>query len=454
MTRRRFLVDSTVAAAGGMAVLTVAPASSGATAVAQISTDPRRGIGLPPRELPAEELLGWFNVINEQVKTERCSPPSAARIYAHTMLAAYEIVALGESSLESMSGRINGLGPIGRISSDLNWPLALNEAIGAAARAVFSDRSKRARAALITHRSERRAILSLGFADPVVHRSIAAGNLIGGMIADRANADGYLNMIGRPYRQPVGPEKWRRTAPTFGAALEPYWAEVQPFVLDGNRECKPIPPVPYSEEAGSAFWQQANHVYKTSLTVTDEQKALALFWRDQPDGSTGLPSGHWLGIAGAVIRAEGLPLDRAAEVLALTAISLADGFTSCWTEKYETNLLRPVTYVQRFIDPTWITFVDSPAFPEYPSGHSAGSAAAAKILTHLLGDSVQFVDTVGRQNCYPDRIFRSFREAAKEAALSALWGGVNYPMGVEQGFVHGQKVARLVIQRLPSRVSV
>lgn len=99
-------------------------------------------------------------------------------------------------------------------------------------------------------------------------------------------------------------------------------------------------------------------------------------------------------IAAIAVRNAGMDLAGAAEVFALTAISLADAFISCWTKKYRTNLVRPVTYIRNHIDAGWSSFVNSPAFPEYKSGHSVGSAAAAATLTALLGE-VGFVEIPG-----------------------------------------------------------
>lgn len=463
LDRREFLTRTAKVSAGGVALALAAPDLRGATAAPTdetphglIAPGSRAAIGARPKDLAPDELVGWLDVVYSQVKAERCTPPSAARIYGHVMLAAYEVAAAGSPHLLSLAGRVNGFDSAQAThkpndKAQVSWPLAMNEAIAVAAAAVFSNRSAPARQALADFAASRHQALASGTPAPIVTSSLDRGRRIGQAVAARADADGYLGVLGRPYTPPVGPDKWIRTPPNFGAALEPYWGEVRSFALLANDECRPIRPVPYSEEVGSAFWHQADTVYQTSFTVTDDQRQTALFWRDNPDGSTGLPSGHWMLIASTVIRDKGLALDRAAEILALAGIATADGFTSCWTEKYESNLLRPVSYVRRVIDPTWNTFVNSPAFPEYTSGHSVGSGAAAGMLTHLLGDNVGFLDTIGRQNGYPDRSYRSFWEAADQAALSRLWGGIHYPMGIEQGVPQGAKVAELVAARLPTR---
>lgn len=206
----------------------------------------------------------------------------------------------------------------------------------------------------------------------------------------------------------------------------------------------------FAEEAESAFWQQAKATYDTVNQLDDTRRATAMFWRDNPDGTSGLPSGHWMLIACQLIEQEGRDLAEAAEILALVGLSLADGFTSCWTEKYETNLVRPVTYIRRVIDPNWSSFVNSPAFPEYTSGHSVGSAAAAETLTSLFGPTA-FTDSTGLVNGYPSVRYSSVWEAANEAAISRLYGGIHYPMGIEAGLDQGRAVARKVISRARTR---
>ena len=198
-------------------------------------------------------------------------------------------------------------------------------------------------------------------------------------------------------------------------------------------------------------------VYDISKTVTDTERAIALHWRDNPDGITGLPSGHWLKIAHGVTEDMDMRLPRAARILAMVAMCVADGFTSCWIEKYQSNVIRPVSYINDHIDPAWKSIVNTPQFPEYTSGHSVGSGAAAEALTQLVG-ARSFVDrsvdgfvvegvSLGR------RQFANFHEAADEAAVSRIYGGIHYPMGIAEGIPQGRLVSRLVLSRLGHRVT-
>jgi hypothetical protein len=143
-------------------------------------------------------------------------------------------------------------------------------------------------------------------------------------------------------------------------------------------------------------------------------------------------------------------LDVALETLAMTGVALHDAFLNCWTWKYRYNLLRPVTYVNRYIDPTWATLINSPQFPEHTSGHSVASPAAAAVLTDRLG-SFPFTDHSHDVRGHAPRAFASFASAAREAAESRLYGGIHYPHAIAAGLTQGEEIGALVLQRLRTR---
>jgi hypothetical protein len=122
--------------------------------------------------------------------------------------------------------------------------------------------------------------------------------------------------------------------------------------------------------------------------------------------------------------------------------ALADAFIQCWRTKYAWNLVRPVTYIRAHFDPTWSPLVTTPPFPEYTSGHSSQSAAWAEVMTSLFGDGYEFTDGTHGDAGLAPRSFRSFREAAGEAAVSRLYGGIHYRFGNDNGFDAGTCVGR------------
>lgn len=266
---------------------------------------------------------------------------------------------------------------------------------------------------------------------------------------DWADVDGLAVIRALPtYVPPTGPGKWVSTPPNFGPAIEPYWGQMRPFILPSADACFPGAHIPYDETPGSAFHRQAAHVREVGLALTEEQRFIAMFWRDNPLTS-GLPAGHWFIIANQLADQLSLRLDDAAEMYARLGVALADAFISCWHAKYVYNLLRPVTYIQRFIDPAWASWVNTPQFPEFTSGHSVASQAAAVVLTDLFGE-IAFTDT-HRLTVPPSagtRHHASFQAAAAEAATSRLYGGIHYPMGIEDGMAQGLRLGSIVLQRL------
>jgi len=399
---------------------------------------------------------GWLRALYEVVRTEGLTPPAAARAYAYCSVAMYESVVDGMPAHRSLAGQLTGMPDMPRPvkNAKYDWPTALSTAVATVAGAVFAAATAPSRDAIAAHHAQTLAARrSVRVPAAVLDASQAHGRRVGAAIAEWAALDGYAGIRGRAYAPPVGPDKWVPTHPNFGTAIEPYWAEVRPFVLATCDECPPDPqPAPYSEDPASAFFAQAKTVYdQVVLHNTDETRGIARFWTDNPLLS-GLPAGHWLLIVTQFAEQHALNLAELVEAYARAGVTLADAFLSCWTEKYRTNLLRPSTYVRRHIDAAWVTWVNTPQFPEYTSGHSVASNAVATVLTDLLGER-PFVDkhVASGLTTVTQRSFTSFREAAAEAAKSRLYGGIHYPMGIAMGLTQGDRVGAVVVARLHTR---
>jgi hypothetical protein len=152
------------------------------------------------------------------------------------------------------------------------------------------------------------------------------------------------------------------------------------------------------------------------------------------------PPGHWISIALAELRGGDAGLEESVELLARLGITLADAFIGCWNAKYEFDLLRPVTYIRRHIDPSWQPLLITPPFPEYPSGHSTQSGAAAAVLSAHFGDDHAFEDVTHAKDGLGTRSFENFWDAAEEAAISRLYGGIHFRMAIERGLEQGRCV--------------
>jgi hypothetical protein len=227
------------------------------------------------------------------------------------------------------------------------------------------------------------------------------------------------------------------------APLLPGWGANRPFVLASGADC-PVPPPPaYSEDPASAFFAEAMEVVAVTRSLTDEQRAIARFWSDDPMLSP-TPPGHWTMIGWTLLLDEDAPLGRSAEVMALLGIAQADAFIACWDAKYRHDLLRPVTYIRKVIDPAWEPLLTTPPFPEYPSGHSTQSGASAVVLTALFGEDRAFTDTTHVDDGLPPRRFASIRAAAEEAGLSRLYGGIHFRAAIDRGLDQGRCIGARV----------
>ncbi|MEZ4821245.1 MAG: vanadium-dependent haloperoxidase [Ignavibacteria bacterium] len=260
-------------------------------------------------------------------------------------------------------------------------------------------------------------------------------------VTDGGN-EGQLHNTDPGYVPPAGTGYWVPTPPSNAPAVQPYWGNNRPFITANVNECQPGPHAPFSTSNTSLFYTQALEVYSTSNKLTEEQETIALFWAD--DGGTYTPPGHSVAILMQLLNTGNYRLDFSAASLAKIGIAVSDAFISCWKGKFTYNLLRPITYIRNYIDPSWSPFVTTPAFPEYASGHSTQSGASAQVLSDILGYNYSFTDYTHTGDGFAPRSFNSFFDFADEAAISRLYGGIHYRSANENGLDKGIEIGRNV----------
>ena len=133
------------------------------------------------------------------------------------------------------------------------------------------------------------------------------------------------------------------------------------------------------------------------------------------------------------------------------SITLFDAFISCWDEKWETLVVRPETLINQYYDEDWVPLLQTPPFPEYTSGHSVISRAAALTLTDLFGENFNFVDTTEVSYGLPSRSYKSFINASEEAAISRLYGGIHYMMAITEGVTQGQNIGNFIVKNIQTK---
>jgi membrane-associated phospholipid phosphatase len=414
------------------------------------------GVAPNADQYQSDVAVAWFDLNLKLIReTPGFSPPVASRALGYLGVALYETVRPGMPGYQSLTGQLNDLKRLPQVGvlARYHWPSAANAALAALTRSLFPTASPE-NLALIDALEEDYAADFRTYVDGETYwRSVVWGRSMADAIldwsADDGGHEGYANNFPDSYVAPVGQGLWVATAPKFSVALQPYWGANRPFVLGSGSECPADPPIAYSEEATSRFYYEALEVYLVGRDRTPEQTDIALFWSDDA-GRTPTPPGHWVSILNQVLLAENATLDKAAEAYAKLGIAVADAFITCWHTKFQYNVLRPITYIQTHIDPTWDTPditdpVMTPPFPEYTSGHSVQSSAAALVLTSLFGDDYAFTDNTHAALGLAPRTYPSFMAAAEEAAISRLYGGIHYRSAIEQGLVQGQCVGERVL---------
>jgi len=386
------------------------------------------------------------------------SPPVASRVYTYPCIAAYEAIRHDTTGFKSLAGQLKGLDPLPEPQKDLeySYPIASNKAFIEVGRAlIFSeDKMTEYEESLLEKYKELKVPRS------VLENSLSYGNAVAEHILAWASKDNYNQSRSFPkYGISDDPAKWRPTPPAYMDGIEPHWREIRPFVLDSAQQFKPGPPTEFNTQKNSRFYKETMEVYDAVKNADQEAIEIAQFWDCNPfvmnvNGHVMhatkkiTPGGHWIGIAAIASRKAESDLVETLRTYAWVSIALADGFIACWDEKYRSNLTRPETVINEYIDPDWVPLLQTPPFPEHTSGHSVISTAAATVLNHIHGDSFQFDDDSEVEFGLPIRSFNSFYEASNEAAISRLYGGIHYKPAIDLGVGQGKKVGDLVCEKI------
>ncbi len=389
------------------------------------------------------------------------SPPVASRIYAYPSIAAYEVIRQEHPDYKSFAGQLNELSPIPKPDKDKTYcfPLAGVHAFLIVGQALIFSEQEMADFKKELHDQYKKD----GVPKQVFNNSIQYGEQVAKHILAWANTDGYKETRTYPKFEIMDElARWTPTPPAYMQGIEPHWKKIRPFVLDSAEQFVPPPPTAFDLKKGSPFYKELLEVYDVGVNLTEEQKAIASFWDCNPyvQHQTGhvmfatkkiTPGGHWMGIAGIAVESKDADIMESAATYACTAIALADAFISCWDEKYRSNLIRPETVINEHIDEDWTPLLQTPPFPEYTSGHSVISTAAAIMLTHLHGENFAYEDYVEVEYGLPKRAYSSFKKASEEAAISRLYGGIHYMPAIEYGVEQGKQVGEFVVGQIELR---
>jgi hypothetical protein len=400
-----------------------------------------------------EVLRAWYRMALVLTRhTPTYSPPVASRTFGYLGVAAYEAMASARPEMRTFAGQLNGLSALPKDMPGQGYDeaLVLDAALETLVITFYANTGPTGQRALDALKGKLSTGLETQQEPSLVSRSKARGEAIARHVLAWAATDGAgdITNLGFPTEYKLGdkPESWKPTN-TFGLQqrpLLPHWGKNRPFAMGNASACRLPPPPAYSEDPNSEFYKQAKEVLETAKARTPEQKTIARFWSDDPMLSP-TPPGHWIAIALQLSESQKFETPRTVELLARMGIVTADAFIGNWETKFTYDLLRPVTFIRRTMDPTFEPQLITPPFPEYPSGHSTVSGAAADVLTAAFGENFAFTDETHKRDKLKARSFASFRAAADEAARSRLYGGIHFRAGIEMGLEQGRCVAKFAL---------
>ena len=404
---------------------------------------------------PAPDVLvNWYKMALELTRhTATYTPPVASRTFAYMGVAAFEAAVTGDPKLKSLAGQLNGLTPVPQREAGQTYDedAIMQGVMATLVPALYSNTGPTGQRVMASAGAKWRDAVAADVPEDVVTRSLDYGQAVAAHILEWSMNDGGAAVanMGFPmdYALKDGPANWKPTnaIPLQQKPLLPNWGANRTFAMKNGTDC-PLPPPPaFSEDQNSDFFKEAQEVMETKKNLTPEQRGTARFWSDDPMLSP-TPPGHWVSIALQIIERDKTDIAKSTEVLAKLGVTLADAFIANWQVKYQYDLLRPITYIRRTMDKTWESTMITPPFPEYPSGHSTQSSAAALVLTDMFGANFAFEDATHVRDGIKARKYPNFTAAADEAGMSRLYGGIHFRAAIEEGLKQGECVGEFAAQ--------
>ncbi len=380
-------------------------------------------IGIPAN---ADVVTDWNNAALDAIRADRTAPPIASR----------SLAILHASIYDAVNGIARTYEPY-LVQSAVQASASREAAASAAAHEVLVNLFP---ASASTFDALHAAILATIPDGTHKANGIVWGEFVANQILTARADDGWDAVVQPPGGS--GPGVWVPTPPAFLPYLLPQWGFVVPFGMSSSSQFRPPGPPSLDSERYAADYEEVKELgAAVGSTRTEEQTEIALFWAD--GAGTETPPGHWNSIAQIIAAAQGNTLEENARLLALLNIAMADAAICAWDAKYTFDFWRPVTAIA-FVEPelNWMSFIVTPPFPDYVSGHSTFSAAAATVLPLFYGtEDLPF--TIGSD--FLPGVYRSFStcfDAADEAALSRIYGGIHFRSASEDGLQAGISIGQ------------
>jgi hypothetical protein len=400
------------------------------------------------KDYSSEAALKWIDMQLRLFRTNATPigglPPQ--RYYAYSAIALYESVVPGMPAYQTLSGQLTDMPAMPETlrRSAYHWPSCGNAALATMSRNFFPNTSDANKVSMDSLENALNTAYQTEVNNEVFQRSVNFGKAVAQLIFDWSKTDGSAN-ANAPYTPPVGPGLWAPTPPAFAAAFGPYWGNNRLLVPGSLTGSAPQAPPTYSTDPSSDYYNMVKEVYDVSQTLTPEQTAIALYYRDNP----GFGGGHYLSILRQVLQQEQPRLDFTAVAFAKASIAIVDAGIGCWKTKYQYNQERPIKYIREVLGhPLWNPLFGTPNFPDFPSGHSDIAGAFGEILTGLFGANYHFTDHTYDYLGMAPRSFNSFDGLVQEIGDSRVYAGIHYRISCERAARQGKKIAKNIERRV------
>lgn len=417
-------------------------------------------------EITPNDYHNAVDKITEVMVHDIFSPPVASRIYNYANIAAYEVIQQQEKNYHTLSGQLHGFSAVPAIDTtkNINPKLSALVAYLEVGKSLLFSEDK-----VEVYRDSIYTTWKLKD-ENTFNDSKTYGLEVAAHIKRWYALDNYAQTRTMPKFSinTEDPSRWQPTPPDYMDGIEPHWKEIRPSIIDSSSQFKPERYPDFSLEKDTPFYKELMETYEVGNTIkkegeTSEKLEIAQFWDCNPYVSTHkghlmfatkkiTPGAHWIGICKIACKKTNSDFEKTVFAYTKTSIAIADAFISCWDEKYRSNLIRPETLINQYIDENWTPVLQTPPFPEYTSGHSVVSGAASTILTAIFGDNFAFDDDTELQYGLPTRSFTSFNTAADEAAVSRLYGGIHYRAAIDLGLDQGRALGNFVNNKLKMNI--
>jgi len=387
----------------------------------------------PNEQSEAGVANDWYR-LQYRILLERNSSLNAV-YFGYIGIGLYESLQYGNKNAVSLSTKLYQMPamPAKEDNKNYDWQVSANAAMAAMLRAFNVGLTAGNLASIDSLENAYNQKLMHGGDKDIFMRSQSFGKSIAAAIKTWSTTDNF-NSSNVGYVPPVFPGAWVPTPPAYiNPPINPYVSNARPFLVADLTAIAPPFPIPYSEEANSDFYKMVKNVYDVSKTLTDEQKQIALFWVDQGNGTGYTPDGHNMLVVTQALEQTKSSLAVAAEVYAKAGIAERESIIVAFRTKYAYNILRPVSYIRKVIDTTWLSFIPTLPFPEYPANHAFITGTVLVAAAKVLGDHVTLTDHAYDFRGWAPRTYTSLFQVAEEAGISRLYGGIHYMPSIKEG---------------------